>query len=80
MSETADADDWRDLAAQIHEQGGVAERRAEAVALIATGHSHEEARDAMGYSSSGSISNHIERYRDEDIPEAEWLLENGPEL
>ena len=80
MSETVDADDWRELAERLHEHGGVAQRRAEAVALVATGRSHEEAKEAMGTSSTGSISNHIERYRNEDIPEAEWLLEHGPEL
>lgn len=80
MSKTADADDWRELAKQLHERGGVPKRRAEAVALVTTGHSHEEAKKAMGTSSTGSISNHIERYRNEDIPEAEWLLEHGPEV
>jgi transposase len=80
MSEAEDAEDWKQLADQLHERGGVAQRRAQVVALVATGHTHEETKEMLGYSSVGSISNHIERYRNQDYPEAEWLAEHGPEV
>ena len=80
MSEAEDPEDWKRLADQLHERGGVAQRRAQVVALIATGHKQEETKEILGYSSMGSISNHIERYREQDRPEAEWLSEHGPEI
>jgi hypothetical protein len=80
MSEAEDTEDWKQLAEQLHERGGVAQRRAKVVALVATGRTHEETKEMLGYSSMGSISNHIERYRNEDRPEAEWLAEHGPEV
>jgi DNA-binding CsgD family transcriptional regulator len=80
MSDAEDAEGWKQLADQLHERGGVAQRRAQVVALIATGHTQEETKEILGYSSRGSIANHIERYRKEDRPEAEWLLEHGPEV
>jgi hypothetical protein len=79
MSET-DGEDWETLAERLHDRGGIPEGRADVIALLATGRSHSEAADALGYSSTGSISNHVERYREEDLAEAEWLLEHGPEI
>jgi len=73
-------DDWEALAEQLHERGGVAETRARVVAMAAAGYSQQDIADSIGYSSSGSISNHIKRYREEDRPQAEWLVEHGPEL
>jgi DNA-binding CsgD family transcriptional regulator len=80
MSDAEGPKDWKQLADHLHERGGVAQRRAQVVALIATGHTHEETKEILGYSSMGSISNHVERYRAQDRPEAEWLAEHGPEI
>jgi len=77
---TDEPTDWEALADELHEQGGLPERRAEVIALVATGHSHAEAADKIGYSSSGSISNHVERYREEDLAQAEWLVEHAPDV
>ena len=79
MSDAA-TEDWEELAEQLHKQGGLPERRAEVVAMAAHGIPQPEIADEMGYSSLGSVSNHIERYRDEDQPAAEWLAEHGPEI
>lgn len=76
MAET-DAD-WRALAADLNEHG-VPPKRAEVVALVATGHSYSEIadRDDIGLSSRGGVSNYVEDYR-EQLADAEWLLANAP--
>lgn len=84
MSEATDADaaedDWRELADALHEQGGVPERRAEVVAVIATGHTHREAVEMLDLPGRYNVSTHLDRYRDSDLPEARWLAEHGPEI
>jgi len=80
MSEAEDIKNWKQLAEQLHIRGGIAQRRAQVVALIVTGRTHEETKEILGYSSMGSISNHIERYRNQDRPEAEWLAKHGPRV
>jgi len=79
MSETA-AEDWRELADELHERGGVPERRAEVVALVATGHSYSETAAELGLNSRPNVAQHVKRYREEDVPAAEWLAEHGPEI
>lgn len=79
MSES-DTDDWRALAADLHEHGGVPERRAEVVALLACGRTHQEVQETLGLSSRGQVSVHVEAYREEDLPAARWLAEHGPDV
>lgn len=75
------AADWEELASQLHEQGGVPERRAQVVAMLAaTEMSHAAVQEELGLSSRGQVSNHVRRYREEDVSQAEWLAENAPEI
>lgn len=78
MSET-DAE-WRTLADDLQAHG-VPQKRAEVVALVATGHSYSAIadRDDIGVSGRGGVANYIEDYR-EQLADAEWLAENGPEI
>lgn len=71
--------DWQERGEQL-ECHGVPKRRARIVALAEQGNSHQEIADELGLSSRGSIYNQIEKYRDEDRPNAEWLAEHGPEV
>lgn len=80
MSEAKDIKNWKQLVEQLPERGGIAQRRAQVVALIATGRIHKETKEILGYSSMGLIPNHIKRYRNQDRPEAKWLAEHGPEV
>ena len=78
MSETA-PDGWRERARELHERGGVHERRAEVAALAEQGLTNQEIADTLGLDSRGSVWQHIDWYRD-DRDQAEWLAEHGPEL
>lgn len=80
MSDVKDINSWKQLAEQLHECNGIAQRRAQVVALVATGRTHEETKGMLSYSSISSTSNHIGRYRNQSPPEAEWLTKHGPEL
>lgn len=71
---------WEDLAERLQERGGLPRRRAEVVALLATGRSHADVQDELGLSSRGQVSNHVARYREDDVPQAEWLAEHAPEV
>jgi len=71
---------WRELAEQLQAQGGVPPRRAEIVALVATGHSYEDIRQRFDYSGKGAVGETVRRYREEDLEEATWLHEHGPEV
>lgn len=75
------ADGWEDLAEDLQEHGGIPERRAQVVALLAaTDKSHADVQEELGLSSRGQITNHVSRYREEDLPQAKWLAENAPEI
>ena len=79
MSES-EADDWRELAECLQERGGVPDRRSQVVALIATGRTHSEAQDELGLENRSTGALHVKAYREQDLPEANWLSENGPEI
>jgi hypothetical protein len=69
---------WEERARELHEEGGVPERRADAVAAIEAGMTYAEAMEAAGMSSRGEVSTHIDKYLEETKPGADWLAENGP--
>jgi hypothetical protein len=72
--------DWRSLADDL-EAHGVPPKRAEVVALVATGHSYSEIaeRDDIALSSRGGVSNYVEDYR-EQLVDAAWLVEHAPDV
>jgi hypothetical protein len=78
MSE-ADGEEWERLAARLHEEGGIPERRAEIVALVATGHTHAETKERLGLSSRGNVGRAMVEYRQRRA-EAEWLAEHAPDI
>lgn len=71
------ADDWRAVAAQLHAHG-VPERRAEVVALVANGHTHQEVADELDIERA-NVATHVRRYR-EELADARWLAENAPDI
>jgi len=79
--ETA-TDDWRDRAAQLC-QHGVPEQRANVVALREEGHSYSEIASALGFGADdddrSQVKYHLDAYRNQR-EDAEWLIENGPEV
>ena len=75
-----DSANWQELAEQLHEKGGVPQRRAEVVALIETEYSHSETADVLGLEHRANVAQHVKEYREQDRPEAEWLAEHGPEI
>lgn len=76
MSETTE--DWQALAADLQSHG-VPERRAEVVALVATGRSHADTKEELGLDHRSNVATHVARYRKER-EDAEWLSEHGPEV
>lgn len=72
--------DWVERARELHEEGGVPERRAEVVALIEAGCSHTQAAEILGLNNRSNVASHLRDYREEDLPQAKWLAENGPEV
>lgn len=48
--------------------------------LASTERSHAEVQEELGLSSRGQVANHVNRYREEDVPEAKWLAENAPDI
>ena len=80
MSEgAAEVGGWRERARDLHEHGGVPERRAEVVALAEQGLTNEEIAAKFDLDSRGSVWQRIDRYRT-DRDKAAWLAEHGPEL
>ena len=81
MSETA-AEDWRERAAQLCEHG-VPDQRANVVALREQKHSYSEIASELGFGADdddrSQVKYHLDAYRDQR-EDAEWLIENGPEL
>lgn len=76
---TADTQpDWQARADELHERGGIPERRAEIVALTEAGRTHQQIADVIDWNRSG-IWKEIDAYRDQR-DEADWLLENAPDL
>ena len=75
-----EADDWRALAVDLWTEGGLPAKRARVVALVATGHTHAETAERLNLNSRSEVSTHVARYRDDDLPDARWLAEHGPEL
>jgi len=73
------SDDWTELAAELSEHG-VPQRRAEVVALVRHGRTHAEVADELGLSGRSGVAVHIDRYRNQDLPNARWLVENAPEV
>lgn len=70
---------WRELAEKLS-QHGVPKRRAEVVALIEKGRTHAEVADELGLSNRSAVAVHVNRYRNQDLPDARWLAENAPEV
>lgn len=77
MIRTMSEDDWRERAVELHEEGGVPERRAQAVALRESGHSYGEIADALDVESASSMRLQVVEYLD-GRERAAWLLEHGP--
>lgn len=78
MSGRAPSGDWQARADDLHEQGGVPERRAQAVALRERGLSYTDIGDELDIDRGGA-ARHIRRYR-EQRDEGTWLAEHGPTL
>lgn len=72
-------ENWRELAEKLF-QHGVPKRRAEVVALIERGRTHAEVADELGLSNRSAVGVHVDRYRNQDLPDARWLAENAPEI
>lgn len=72
--------DWYDHAAELHECGGVPERRAEVVALIVRGYTHNEVAEILDLNHRATVGQHLAHYRNADLPNAKWLVEHGPEI
>jgi len=70
--------DWRQRADELHEKGGVPERRAEIVALREQGRTYQEIVDATEINYTSNVSQHLDAYR-EQLDEARWLVENAPD-
>lgn len=79
MSEAAAEADWRERARELHERGGVPERRAQIVALAERGLTNAEIADELALDSRGSVWVQIDRYRDERDAAA-WLAEHAPDI
>jgi len=81
MTETT-AEDWRERAAQLCEHD-VPEQRANVVALREQGHSYNEIASELGFGADdddrSQVKYHLDAYRDQR-EDAEWLVDNGPEL
>lgn len=71
--------DWEARARDLHEKGGVPTQRAKVIALIEAGCSHSQVGEILGLS-RGSIGGRVATYRQEDLAEARWLAENGPDV
>lgn len=69
---------WRALADAL-EAHGIPRRRAQVVALIADGASHSEVADELDLAGRGQVWNHVDAYRD-DLENAAWLVEHGPDV
>lgn len=69
--------DWHDRAEQLHEAGGVPERRAQVVALREAGHSYGEIADALDVESASSMRLQVVEYLGQR-EDAAWLLDHGP--
>lgn len=74
-----DTEDWEERASELHDHG-IPKERAKAVALIEAGNTFEETKEVLGLASKGAVSNHISRYRKEDLPNAKWIAENAPDV
>lgn len=70
--------DWQQRAEELHEKGGVPERRAEIAALREQGRTYQEIVDATDINYTSNVSQHLDAYR-EQLEEARWLVENGPD-
>jgi len=73
------ATDWQERARQLHERGGIPKRRAKVAALREQGMVYAEIVDELGDTSVPSVSEMLSNV-EQDIEQAEWLVENGPEL
>lgn len=78
--------DWEKTARDLQDHG-IPETRAKVVALIDAGRTHAEVQEELSLSSAGQVSNHVKRYREDDLGEAEerkrnaeWLINEGPEI
>jgi len=69
--------EWRERADELHERGGVPERRAEVVALRESGMKYAEIVDATDINYTSNVSRHLDAYR-EQLDDARWLAESGP--
>ena len=73
------SDSWRDLADKLSRHG-IPKRRAEVVALIEKGRTHAEVADELELAHRSAVSVHLYRYRNQDLPDARWLVQNAPEV
>ena len=73
------SDDWMQLAGDLSNHG-IPQRRAEVVALISHGRTHAEVADELGLENRSAVAVHIDRYRNQDLPHARWLVKNAPEV
>lgn len=64
-------------AEELHQEGGVPERRAEAVALRERGKTYQEIADTLDLSGRGSAHEHVSEY-EAQRERSQWLLANGP--
>jgi DNA-binding NarL/FixJ family response regulator len=78
-TDAPDADAWHERARALHEHGGVPERRAEVVALLADGRTHAEVADELGLESRSNVGTHARLYREQRERSA-WLVDRGPDV
>ncbi|WP_330633677.1 helix-turn-helix domain-containing protein [Halocatena halophila] len=67
-------------AEELNELGGIPEKRAQVVALIEKGFTHQEVADELGMEHRSEVGVHVDRYRNQDLPGAKWLVEKGPRI
>jgi len=72
-------DEWEERAEELHESGGIPKRRAKAAALRERGLVYREIAEELGDTSKASVSEMLSNV-ETDIEQAEWLVENKPDL
>ncbi|WP_058366942.1 hypothetical protein [Haloparvum sedimenti] len=65
---------------ELHQKGGVPEKRAQVVALVEADRTHAEVADVLDLTNRSEVATHVNRYRNQDMAQARWLSEHGPDI
>lgn len=73
-------DDIEERARELHANGGIPEKRARIVAAaeLRPDWTHKDIQKALNLSSRGNVGRALGKYED-DLEEAKWLVEYGPD-